>query len=106
MPQAASVPMPMPGPTAETICDACVRAEGTVTGQIRAQDPLSKFGIEDDDSINDLIDRIVNDKKIGVPSKGYKIPDPNKLRLGGSTTFTQLESAVITNSQPKTTSST
>jgi hypothetical protein len=98
----SSVPVPIPVSTAEKICDACVRKVGTVKAKtIRAQDPLSKFGIEDKDAIEDLVNAIVNDKKIGAPSEGYKIPDPNKLHLKGSTTFAQLEDSVIASSQAK-----
>jgi hypothetical protein len=94
-----SVLLPMPISTAEKICDACVRAVGTVKDTIRAQDPLSKFGIEDKDAIEDLVNTIVNDEKIGVPSEGYNISDPNKLHLKNSTTFAQLEDTVIASSQ-------
>jgi hypothetical protein len=105
MAAASSVPMPMALSTAEKICDACVRAVGTVKGTIRAQDPLSKFGIEDGDGIEDLVDKIVNDEDIGVPSEKYKIPDANKLQLKGSTTFAQLAGAVVANSEPDSSSS-
>lgn len=96
----SDLPMPMDVFTAEKICDACVRAAGNVPNGILAQDPLSIFGIEDPLSLADLCNKIVNDDEIGVPSEGYKIPDPNTLDVQGSTTFSSLMSKVIAASQP------
>lgn len=81
------------------ICNACVIDVTGFKGEILAQDPLSKFGIDNANAINDLVNTIVNDATDGVPSANYTI-DPNALGLKSSTSFAQLEQMVVENSVP------
>ncbi|HLJ86531.1 MAG TPA: hypothetical protein VKZ53_06890 [Candidatus Angelobacter sp.] len=85
--------------TAERICLSCVRSVGKVVGKIGGQDPISKFGIEDTSAIEDLVNRIVTDQDMGVPSAKHKV-DPNRLRVSSTTTFAQLEQMIVENSLP------
>jgi len=68
--------------------------------QVNQRQCRIKFAI-DSELILTLVDEIVNDKKIGVPSAGFKIPDPNKLVVKTSTKFFQLRDLLVKISVPK-----
>ena len=84
--------------TATKICGACIREISPGTGEIHDTDPLKKFGIENPDDLETLVDLIVTDPRIGVPSVHEKIPDPNTLAISSDTTFAELIQLVVSNS--------
>jgi hypothetical protein len=91
-------PLPIDFGVAVRICTSCIRDVGTVRGNILAEDPLSKFGIEND-LLEELVNTIATDPRDGVPSANFKI-NPNSLKIKSSTTVDELETLVINNSIP------
>lgn len=80
--------------TADHICEDCIRKVGSVSGQMQGQDPISKFGFDDQKEIDDLVSALAGND-IGVRTVGFKIPNPSALKISGSTTVSQLVVAVI-----------
>jgi hypothetical protein len=86
--------------TAARICKACIRKVGNAPGDIQGQDPMSKFGIEAQPQLDDLVRDIATDATDGVPSAGFKIPNVSSLNVSKSTTLSALEVAVVNASVP------
>lgn len=91
--------LPMDPAVAARICKACITDVGTVNGDILAEDPLSRFGIEND-LLEELVNTITTDSRDGVPSANFKL-DPNKLKLKASTTVDEVETLIVANSIPE-----
>ncbi|HEX7176194.1 MAG TPA: hypothetical protein VF240_13110 [Pyrinomonadaceae bacterium] len=84
---------------AEEIVDACIRSAVGWDGLISGGNKLSQVGVVDDLAIDALIDELVTNNQVGVPSKQHKIDDPESLDLKTGTTVAQTQVQVIANSE-------
>lgn len=87
--------LPLDFVTAARICTACIHDVSGFSGPIAGQDQLSKFGFLSQDSLDNLVNQVVNDPTDGVPSAGFRIQDPNALAFSKGTTVSQMETAVV-----------
>src|SRR5215208_2987530 len=81
---------------AEEIVADCIRSAVGWDGLISGSNKLSQVGIVDDEAVDALIDEIVTNAEVGVPSKGHEI-DPESLDLTTSTRVSQTQVQVIEN---------
>ncbi len=91
--------MPLSDMQAENICKECIRKAAGYEGAFKPNDKLEDLGVVDTDVIRLLIDTIVTNEDVGVPSFGYQI-DPNFLDLHTGTRFFVMREQVIDNSEP------
>ncbi len=80
----------------EEIINACIRSAVGWTGLISGANTLKQVGVKDDEGINALVDEIVTNASVGVPSKEHEIK-PDSLDLGTGTTVAAAQNQVIEN---------
>jgi hypothetical protein len=81
---------------AEEIVADCIRSAVGFEGLISGGNRLNQVGVVDDDAVDALIDEIVTNPQVGVPSRGHEI-DPESLDLTTSTRVSQTQVQVIQN---------
>jgi hypothetical protein len=79
---------------AEDIVANCIRSAVGWEGLISGGNKLSEVGVVDDEAVDALIDEIVTNAVVGVPSKGHEI-DPESLDLTTSTSVSRTQVQVI-----------